>query len=130
VSFINSNGTENLNPRAPFKIKLPRTLKPSNGALTGNAVSTAGATNDVNTAVTFDQKEALIIEAYTPPDPGPYPQDQPKQNSVRFTPTQVHSALDLNLTFSLSRHTDFCFYLTLPLASLTVGESDLLPKFN
>ncbi|ESW25025.1 hypothetical protein PHAVU_003G001700 [Phaseolus vulgaris] len=93
VSFINSNGTENLNPRAPFKIKLPRTLKPSNGALTGNAVSTAGATNDVNTAVTFDQKEALIIEAYTPPDPGPYPQDQPKQNSVRFTPTQVEAII-------------------------------------
>lgn len=34
-------------------------------------------------------KEKLIVEAYTPPDPGPYPQDQPKQNSVKFTPTQV-----------------------------------------
>lgn len=107
MSFINSNGKENLNPRPPFKINLPRTLKPRNGALTGNAVSNGGATNDINTAGTNDQKETLIIEAYTPPDPGPYPQDQPKQNSVRFTPTQVHSALDLNHMFSLFRHTDF-----------------------
>ncbi|KAL5191651.1 Sucrose synthase 2 [Glycine soja] len=38
-------------------------------------------------------KEALIIEIYTPPDPGPYPQDQPKQNSVRFTPTQVEAII-------------------------------------
>lgn len=34
-------------------------------------------------------KERLVVEAYVPPDPGPYPQDQPKQNSVGFTPTQV-----------------------------------------
>ncbi|QCD89340.1 RNA helicase aquarius [Vigna unguiculata] len=93
VSFINSNGTENLNPRPPFKIKLPRTLKPSNGSLTGKAMSTAGATNGINTADTNYQKETLIIEAYTPPDPGPYPQDQPKQNSVRFTPTQVEAII-------------------------------------
>ncbi|KAG5006365.1 hypothetical protein JHK82_024324 [Glycine max] len=37
--------------------------------------------------------QALIIETYTPPDPGPYPQDQPKQNSVRFTPTQVEAII-------------------------------------
>jgi len=130
VSFINSNGTENLNPRPPFKIKLPRTLKPSNGSLTGKAMSTAGATNGINTADTNYQKETLIIEAYTPPDPGPYPQDQPKQNSVRFTPTQVHSALDLNHIFSRFMHTDFCFYLTLPLASLTVVDCDYLTKIQ
>lgn len=35
------------------------------------------------------QKEKLIVETYIPADPGPYPQDKPKQNSVRFTPTQV-----------------------------------------
>lgn len=33
----------------------------------------------------------LRVEAYTPPDPGPYPADQPKQNSVRFTPVQVEA---------------------------------------
>jgi hypothetical protein len=45
--------------------------------------------DDVNTVDASSKKEKLIVEAYTPPDPGPYPQDQPKQNSVRFTPTQV-----------------------------------------
>lgn len=31
----------------------------------------------------------LKAESYTPPDPGPYPQDKPPENSVRFTPVQV-----------------------------------------
>jgi intron-binding protein aquarius len=35
------------------------------------------------------KKEKLRVETYIPADPGPYPQDKPKQNSVRFTPTQV-----------------------------------------
>ncbi|KAH1235389.1 RNA helicase aquarius [Glycine max] len=93
VSFVNSDGSENLNPRPPFKIKLPRTLKPNNGTLTGHAMSTSGATNDINVVDANYQKEALVIETYTPPDPGPYPQDQPKQNLVRFTPTQVEAII-------------------------------------
>lgn len=28
-----------------------------------------------------------------PPDPGPYPEDQPLRNSVRFTPAQVAAIL-------------------------------------
>lgn len=36
-----------------------------------------------------DKQEKVVVEAYVPPDPGPYPQDQPKKNSVRFTPVQV-----------------------------------------
>ena len=114
VSFVNSDGSENLNPRPPFKIKLPRTLKPNNGALTGHAISTSGATNEINVVDANYQKEALIIETYTPPDPGPYPQDQPKQNSLGFTPTQVNSALDLNHILSLFMHNDFSFNLSLP----------------
>lgn len=31
----------------------------------------------------------LLVESYVPPDPGPYPQDQPRRNAVRFTPVQV-----------------------------------------
>ncbi|KAG8043156.1 hypothetical protein GUJ93_ZPchr0922g6512, partial [Zizania palustris] len=54
VTFINSDGTENLNPSPPFKIKKKK-----------------------------------FVETYIPGDPGPYPQDKPKQNSVRFTPTQI-----------------------------------------
>ncbi|KAG5008532.1 hypothetical protein JHK85_027074 [Glycine max] len=59
VSFVNSDGSENLNPRPPFKIKLPRTLKPNNGTLTGHAMSTSGATNDINVVDANYQKEAL-----------------------------------------------------------------------
>lgn len=76
-------------------------LKGNNGVLPGSAMPTAGATNDTNMVDANHQKETLIIETYTPPDPGPYPQDQPKQNSVRFTPTQVHSALKLDHLLSL-----------------------------
>lgn len=44
---------------------------------------------DVNMVDAGSEKEELVVEAYVPPDPGPYPQDQPKKNSVRFTQTQV-----------------------------------------
>jgi hypothetical protein len=37
--------------------------------------------------------QRLIAESYAPPDPGPYPQDKPPENSVRFTPVQVRMAL-------------------------------------
>ncbi len=36
--------------------------------------------------------QTLIAESYTPPDPGPYPQDKPPENPVRFTPVQVSVA--------------------------------------
>ena len=39
----------------------------------------------------------LIVESYTPPDPGPYPQDKPPENTVRFTPVQVGLAVDINI---------------------------------
>lgn len=38
-----------------------------------------------------DQKAPLIVEAYVPPNPGPYPQDIPKKNSVPFTHVQVEA---------------------------------------
>ena len=67
----------------PFRIRLPKTQKGSSHALTGNKISGVDSADGVN------MEDTLIVEAYTPPDPGPYLQDQPKQNSVRFTPTQV-----------------------------------------
>ncbi|KAK6933867.1 Intron-binding protein aquarius, N-terminal [Dillenia turbinata] len=89
VCFLNSDGTENLHPSPPFRINLSRTLKGNTHALPGNKKSAAVAGNDVNVADASSEKERLIVEAYIPPDPGPYPQDQPKQNSVRFTSTQI-----------------------------------------
>ena len=67
----------------PFRIRLPKTQKGGSHALTGNKISGVDSADGVNMV------DTLIVEAYTPPHPGPYPQDQPKQNSVRFTPTQV-----------------------------------------
>ncbi|XP_030532350.1 RNA helicase aquarius [Rhodamnia argentea] len=84
VSFVNPDGSENSLPKPPFRIRLPRTLKANTHALPGNRKSDTSMDD-----VAGSEKENLIVEAYIPPDPGPYPQDQPKQNSVRFTPTQV-----------------------------------------
>ncbi|KAL7239134.1 hypothetical protein ACSBR2_005102 [Camellia fascicularis] len=89
VCFINSDGTENLQSKPPFRIRLPRNLKGNTHALLGNEKSTIASINDANMGDASSEKEKLIVEAYVPPYPGPYPQDQPKQNSVRFTPTQV-----------------------------------------
>ena len=50
------------------------------------------------------EKEKIIVEPYIPADPGPYPQDQPKQNSVRFTPTQVPIGFLFVLKHPLSGH--------------------------
>lgn len=102
VCFVNPDGTERLHPRPPFRIKLPRTLKGNTHALPGNKKSTIDSMNDVHMVDAGSEKEKLIVEAYIPPDPGPYPQDQPKQNSVRFTPIQVHgnSFTQLLLSFN------------------------------
>ncbi|KAL6878408.1 hypothetical protein ACP4OV_012578 [Aristida adscensionis] len=85
VTFINSDGTENLHPSPPFKIKMSKKMKESSHALPGNVSS---KNNDNMTDGGFP-KEKLVVESYIPADPGPYPQDKPKQNSVRFTPTQI-----------------------------------------
>ena len=88
VSFVNADGAEVLDPRPPFRITLPKTLKGNANALSGNKISEINPADNAD-MVDVSPKEKLIVEAYTPPDPGPYPQDQPKQNSVKFTPTQV-----------------------------------------
>lgn len=84
ISFINPDGSENLHPETPFRIRLPKTLKSNAQALPGNKYNVVP--DDVNVGAL---QERLVVETYVPPDPGPYPQDKPKQNSVRFTPTQV-----------------------------------------
>lgn len=39
------------------------------------------------------EKPVLRVKAYVPPDPGPYPEDVPPQNQIRFTPVQVQAVL-------------------------------------
>lgn len=89
VSFVSPDGSDNLLPAPPFRIRLPRHFKGNTHALPGNKKSGTDSVGDVNMVDSAGKKEQLVVEAYVPPDPGPYPQDQPKQNSVRFTPTQV-----------------------------------------
>uniref|UniRef100_A0A8C4R663 RNA helicase aquarius n=1 Tax=Eptatretus burgeri TaxID=7764 RepID=A0A8C4R663_EPTBU len=33
----------------------------------------------------------LIVEPYVPPNPGPYPYNQPRRNAILFTPTQIEA---------------------------------------
>ncbi|XP_012830701.1 PREDICTED: intron-binding protein aquarius-like [Erythranthe guttata] len=89
VRFINSDGTDNSNPCPPFRIKFPENLESMVHALPGNVISTQTSNDASSMQDDHSDKVELVVEAYVPPDPGPYPQDQPKQNSVRFTPTQV-----------------------------------------
>ncbi len=72
-------------------------MRESSHALPGNVNSVLSAKNNM---VDDDgpQKEKIMVETYIPADPGPYPQDKPKQNSVRFTPTQVLSGYQLTIT--------------------------------
>ncbi|GFP96301.1 intron-binding protein aquarius [Phtheirospermum japonicum] len=90
LRFVNSDGTDNLHPCPPFRIRFPTNPEGKVLALPGSETSTkskdASAMED-----DYSDKVELLVEAYVPPDPGPYPQDQPKQNSVRFTPTQVEA---------------------------------------
>ncbi|CAL1411701.1 unnamed protein product [Linum trigynum] len=93
VCFVNQDGAENLDPRPPFRISLPRTLKTNPNALPAKRKATTDMMDDVNMVNQAHEKKRLTVETYIPPDPGPYPQDQPKQNAVRFTPTQVEAII-------------------------------------
>ncbi|OAY64326.1 Intron-binding protein aquarius [Ananas comosus] len=89
VSFVNPDGTESLHPKPPFRIRLPKSMKGNSLALPGSIKSSDINIMDEKKADQSSQEEKLIVEAYLPADPGPYPQDKPKQNTVRFTPTQI-----------------------------------------
>ncbi|KZV18920.1 intron-binding protein aquarius-like [Dorcoceras hygrometricum] len=93
VCFINSDGTTNMHPCSPFRIKFPKTFNGDHHSLSGNKIKKVSPTDSAASADPDSEKEKLFVEAYIPPDPGPYPQDQPKQNSVRFTPTQIEAII-------------------------------------
>ena len=64
----------------------PNTAVPAAAADSGTTDAAAGSG-----AATPVPRGVLSVEAYRPQDPGPYPQNQPPQNKVRFTPVQVRS---------------------------------------
>ena len=83
MEFINKSG--NPQPTRPFKVTFP---PPPRKAAKKGRKRRAGeepAEEEQPTAV----RPKLIAESYAPQNPGPYPQDKPPENNVRFTPVQV-----------------------------------------
>ncbi|XP_041993479.1 RNA helicase aquarius-like [Salvia splendens] len=89
VHFVHSDGTDNSDPCPPFRVKFPKNPEGAVNFQPGSAASTTSSNNSNAMEDDHSDKLELVVESYVPPDPGPYPQDQPKQNSVRFTSTQV-----------------------------------------
>ncbi|GAB5588385.1 hypothetical protein Unana1_03285 [Umbelopsis nana] len=55
----------------------------------------------VNGAAKTSSNETLLVSTYKVPNMGPYPQDIPKKNGIRFTPAQseaIHSGMNPGLT--------------------------------
>ncbi len=132
VTFVNhSKGPK---PVPPFRATFPTAPAPADGApgrvagepanpppaSAGASVAAADANGSaghvplhVVAAPPAQQAPGeLVVESYVPPDPGPYPQDQPRRNAVRFTPVQVGAApgskvvsvsLELAVPFSARR---------------------------
>ncbi|CAM9839047.1 unnamed protein product [Lampetra fluviatilis] len=67
--------------KPPFRITFPQ-KKDGKKRRAGNAGETASGGEDSLT---------LLVEPYVPPNPGPYPYNQPKRNTIQFTPTQIEA---------------------------------------
>ncbi|CAL8471736.1 g11278 [Coccomyxa elongata] len=78
----NSGGPEAVRP---FRITFPPLPPPPNTKAKGKRKG-AGAAE-----AAAAELKTLVAESYAPADPGPYPQDKPPENQVRFTPVQVEA---------------------------------------
>lgn len=103
------NGTVNgmvaeAEPLPPFRITFPSEEGAVGADTRRGETSTTASGPDGPAAMTnghaaesesgpATSRPVLLVEPYQPPDPGPYPQDQPRQNQVRFTPVQVQAIL-------------------------------------
>lgn len=93
TDFVTPEGDEDSAPKPPFHVILPPVSKEGNEAKAGvKKRKGVGVDADGAADVTADRGK-IVAKAYVPPDPGPYPQDQPKQNTVRFTPVQVDAVI-------------------------------------
>ncbi|GIL75166.1 hypothetical protein Vretimale_7780 [Volvox reticuliferus] len=112
VNFVNRSGGPK--PVPPFRVTFPTEAAPAtegapsasgadstaagapapsvSAAEPGGAeCSASGAATAAAGASPGPAPGELVVESYVPPDPGPYPQDQPRRNAVRFTPIQVEA---------------------------------------
>lgn len=90
VDITNNSGGPK--PCRPFRITFPPPPPKRTKAKKRKATEDASANVD---DVRPTAKPRLSAESYVAQDPGPYPQDKPPENPVRFTPVQVrHFLLD------------------------------------
>jgi intron-binding protein aquarius len=98
VQFTSVSVSGGQTPMPPFRV----TFSPPAPAIPAAAAAAAGGAKsskkrggDGDGGGEDDSAAAargpLLVESYVPPDPGPYPEDQPVLNSVRFTPVQVEA---------------------------------------
>ena len=82
VEIVNNSGL----PKAtrPFRVTFPAPQKSEQKGKKRKAGEAAGSEEQPATS-----RPKLMAESYAPQDPGPYPQDKPPENPVRFTPVQV-----------------------------------------
>lgn len=80
-----------LAPRPPFKVKFPSFSAAEETASVGRKGKRRAG--DDTAASEPSPPPRLSVESYSPADPGPYPQDIPPQNTVRYTPAQVQAIL-------------------------------------
>lgn len=87
-------------PAPPYKVTYPsdqQQLQPAPGSTKRGpdgemTVGTSAAAADGgSSAQQQDSRPVLLVEAYRPINMGPYPEDKPKDNLVRFTPVQVEA---------------------------------------
>lgn len=87
-------GAQQAEPQRPFKVTFAQ--PPAQPQAEGKSAkkrkkSAAEDAELAAAAAAAPQCSTLTAQSYTPPDPGPYPQDKPPENSVRFTPVQVEA---------------------------------------
>lgn len=90
IQFLNEDGEVDEAPKPPFKVTLPSEDQSEKGENSGGQKrKSVGA--EPSEQASEPSKSKILVESYAPLESGPYPQDQPKLNSVRFTPVQVRS---------------------------------------
>ncbi len=87
------NGSRSPNLERPFRITFPPLKEEAEqggkGGKGGKRKAGEGEAGGADEAA----GRRLVVESYTPVDPGPYPQDLPPQNRVRFTPVQTQAVM-------------------------------------
>uniref|UniRef100_A0A383WJ31 Uncharacterized protein n=1 Tax=Tetradesmus obliquus TaxID=3088 RepID=A0A383WJ31_TETOB len=103
-SISTGSGTYNAAalPPPPYKVTFPsdqQQLKPAPGSTkrgadakaTTDVAAAAVAAADGSSSSSSSSRPVLLVEHYKPINMGPYPEDKPKGNDVRFTSVQVEA---------------------------------------